>query len=97
MIMANVKAKSLTMTSLRREKSVHKHQAPGTRHQAPSRGYDMRFMKSTYVGTAGAILDRSLAGGLDPMWSSFSRIVFSDGTILRLAMMDRLGEVVDLI
>lgn len=33
------------------------------------------------------MLDFSFAAGLEPMWSSFSRIVFSDATILRVAMM----------
>jgi len=33
------------------------------------------------------MLDFSLAAGLEPMWSSFSKMVFSDATILRVAMM----------
>lgn len=32
------------------------------------------------------MLERSLAAGLEPMWSSFSRIVFSEATILRVAI-----------
>lgn len=39
-----------------------------------------------YVGTAGATLDRSFAGGLAPMESSFSRMDFSVATILLVAM-----------
>lgn len=39
------------------------------------------------MGTAGAMFDRSFAGGLAPMVSSFSRMDFSVATILRVAMM----------
>jgi hypothetical protein len=42
----------------------------------------------TYVGTAGAMLDFSLAAGLAPIESSFSKIVFSDATILLVAITD---------
>jgi hypothetical protein len=42
-------------------------------------------MKS-YVGTAGLMLDFSLAAGLAPIESSFSSMVFSDATILLVAM-----------
>ena len=40
-----------------------------------------------YVGTAGAMSDFTWAAGLEPMLSSFSRIVFSWEMILRVAMM----------
>jgi hypothetical protein len=36
------------------------------------------------------MLDFSFAAGLEPTWSSFSRMVFSVATILRVAMMVRL-------
>lgn len=51
-------------------------------------------MKGSHVGTAGAMLDFSCAAGLEPMLSSFSRSVFSWGTILRVAMVVR-RDVVD--
>lgn len=41
---------------------------------------------STHFGTAGAMLDFSLAGGLAPTVSSFSRIVFSPAARRRAAM-----------
>ena len=41
---------------------------------------------ASYVGTAGDMFDFSLAAGLEPMLSSFSRIVFSDATMRRVAM-----------
>lgn len=40
----------------------------------------------TYLGTAGAMLDFSPAGGLAPTVSSFSRIVFSPAARRRVAM-----------
>jgi hypothetical protein len=41
-----------------------------------------------YVGTAGEMFDFSLAGGLAPIESSFPRTVFSDATILLVAIDD---------
>lgn len=42
----------------------------------------------THVGTAGVILDFSFAAGLEPIRSSFSRRVFSDEMILRVAIFE---------
>jgi hypothetical protein len=39
--------------------------------------------KRAHIGTAGAMLDRSLAAGLAPMLSSFSRMDFSVETMRR--------------
>ena len=46
----------------------------------------MKGSEEAHAGTAGEMLDFSLAGGLGPTVSSFSRIVFSDATILLVAM-----------
>ena len=40
-----------------------------------------------YAGTAGVMLDFSLAAGLEPIRSSFSRRVFSWDMILRVAIL----------
>ncbi len=45
-----------------------------------------------YVGTAGAISDFTWAAGLEPMLSSFSRMVFSWEMILRVAIMGWMGD-----
>ena len=42
----------------------------------------------THSGTAGVMFDFSPAGGLAPTESSLSRIVFSDATILLVAMVE---------
>lgn len=48
----------------------------------------------THFGTAGAMLDFSLAGGLAPTVSSFSRIVFSPAARRRAAIATDLWVVV---
>jgi len=61
---------------------VYIHQAKQYRHF--SRNGEVSWV--AYVGTAGEMFDFSPAAGLEPMLSSFSRIVFSWEMILRVAM-----------
>lgn len=72
-IMANVKASSFKMTSLRRVSGAKSFQ--DGRDGAP------------HMGTAGLMSDLSPAAGLAPTVSSLSRMVFSVEMILRVAML----------
>lgn len=48
---------------------------------------EIEWGEKAYAGTAGAMLDFSLAAGLEPIRSSFSRRVFSWEMILRVAIL----------
>jgi hypothetical protein len=78
-IMARVKPSSFMMTDLGVAVSELGNKPWG---ETQSKG------GAAYVGTAGAMSDLTLAAGLEPMLSSFSRRVFSWEMILRVAMMD---------
>lgn len=80
-IMASVNASSFTITSLQQRERPRKDGQP-LQYTRFAAGVHLQ----AYVGTAGATLDRSLAAGLEPIESSFSRIVFSVETILRVAI-----------
>jgi hypothetical protein len=81
-IMASVKARSFIITSLV-QVSVEPLYKPFCFDRTRE---NIKEVRSTYVGTAGEMLDFSLAAGLEPMLSSFSKMDFSVETILRVAM-----------
>lgn len=88
-IMAKVKARSFTITSLRcgqRRGSVHVFVRVHELLYIAWLEAMLRGHGGTHVGTAGVMFDFSLAAGLAPTVSSLSRMVFSLEMIRRVAI-----------